>query len=249
MPPTIEEILRAIADLSLRSALLYLVGHKIHDFSRAGYERIKKAIQDKQNEGKYAFVPNKKEAIKLLELKDEPHYRGMLLLIPNYQYIDLIRTGLLINRYQKMKNPKSGARIRDIKNHISNRPNGAYLLKIVRFPTTPFFSVIVNYLYELKIQGYSDSFLVEAFNESVEAWESSSKFVESFDKTVDVIKFIKEQINKNKRVFFILGMKTAGKKVQTAIEELKDFLREKGYAKKITISEPKKVEVMVYTKT
>ena len=80
-------------------------------------------------------------------------------------------------------------------------------------------------------------------------WEGSSKFVESFDKVKDVTTFVKEQISKNKRFFFVLGMKMAGKIVQNAIQDMDGLLKEKGYHVKITISEPQKVEVMVYTKT
>lgn len=250
-PPPVEEILREITDIPLKGALIYLAGHGIHDFARAGHEKIKKLIQDKQNEGKYAFVPDKDEVIKLLELKDNPDYRGISLLIPDYPYLDLIRTGLLINKYQEMNNPRASARIVAIKNQIINRPNGNHLLKIARLPTTPFFSSIVNYLYELKKQGYSDTSLVEKFNEIVDLWESSSKFVQSSDTIEDVATFIKNQINANKRILFVLGMRTAGNIIQNAIGALDEegFLNEKGFTRRITISEPQKVEVILYRET
>lgn len=122
-------------------------------------------------------------------------------------------------------------------------------MKIVKLPTTPIFSVIVNHLYELKKQGYSDSLLADAFNEIVDTWESSSKFVGSFDKDKDVTTFIMNQISQNKHVFFVLGIKTAGETVKKAIKDMDGILKKKGYATKITISEPQKVEVIIYIKT
>ncbi len=106
-------------------------------------------------------------------------------------------------------------------------------------------------LYELKKRGYSDSSLVEKFNEVVDLWESSSRFVESSDKTEDLVAFIKNQISEGKRVLFVLGMRTAGNIVQKTIESLDEegFLNEKGFARRITISDPQKVEVMLYKET
>jgi len=242
--PQIKKILQAISNLSLKTALTYLVGQGIYGFSRIGYEQIKKVVQDKQNENIYAFVPSKNEALKLLELKNNEGYRAISLLIPNYRYIDLIRTGLLIDEYQK-----AGRRFRDkiivIKNQIAKRPNGRYLLKIVNLPTTPFFSIILEYLYDLKKRGYSDSLLIDTFSEIIDMWQDSTKFVESFDKIEDVIGFIKTQVAQNKSVFFVLGMKTAGKIAQNAAIKLDDFLKEKGYITKITIGELRKVEIII----
>jgi hypothetical protein len=250
-PPPLEEIIRKISELPLKEILAYLVYHGIRTFSKEGYYKIKKIIQDKQNEGKYAFVPDAAEARKLLNLSENPDYKEILLLVPKYQYIDLIRTGLLIDRYQKENTEKANSRIKVIKLQIVNRPNGEVLLKIANLPTTPFFSLIVNYLHELKKQGFLEVFLVEKFNEIVNTWENSSKFIRSEDRESDIISFCDSQIALGRKAFFILGMKSAGRTIETAIKSLSKikYFEKKGYSYKINTSAgkgiPRKVEVTI----
>ena len=70
--------------------MAYLAAHGILNFLGKGYERVKKAIQDKMNEGTYAFVPNKTEANQLLNFSKDPTFKEVQMLVPQYRYIDLI---------------------------------------------------------------------------------------------------------------------------------------------------------------
>ncbi|MHA1916989.1 MAG: hypothetical protein ACTSUV_01595 [Candidatus Ranarchaeia archaeon] len=247
----IPNIIEEIAGLSLKSALAYLVSHGIYDFTKEGFEKLKKIIQDKYNKGKYAFVPDKNEIIILLELKNDRGYKGISLLIPKYKNIDLIRTGLLINNYQNNKTEKNEKRVKKIKLQIINRPNGKYLLKIVNLPTTPFFSLIVNYMYHLKLEGYSNSALEEKFNEIVNLWENNSIFVKQKTTTKEVELFIKKRISKSEPFFFVLGMRSVGNKIKKIIHKFDEsgFLSNLKYEWTITESESAKVEIVVHKKT
>ena len=53
---SVEAIIEAICNLPLKEALIYLIAHGIKDFASEGYSKLKKIIQDKQNESQYAFV-------------------------------------------------------------------------------------------------------------------------------------------------------------------------------------------------
>jgi hypothetical protein len=64
LSPTLEEIIEIVKSFPLKDALTYLtITSKIVDFSKDGYGRLKVIIQDKQNEGKYAFVQIKVKQI------------------------------------------------------------------------------------------------------------------------------------------------------------------------------------------
>ena len=142
-PAEIEALVNAAQALPLKEALALLVLNKVGGFAAAGMGRLKKIIQDKQNEGKYAFVPNKEEARKLQQFSEEPNYKLVETLVPNYRYIDILRTGLLINFYHERNAVGDADRVKVIKMKICTRPNGTKLLKIANFPTTPFFTTVL----------------------------------------------------------------------------------------------------------
>jgi 5'-deoxynucleotidase YfbR-like HD superfamily hydrolase len=252
--PSAEELANAIINFSLKEALAYLVAHGIYDFAKKGYEKIKKIIQDKQNEAKYAFVPDKEEANLLLNSAKNPDYREIVMLIPNYRYIDLIRTGQLIDYYLKQDTPRISERVRDIKLQIANRPNGAKLLKIATLPTTPYFSLIIKALHQLKRKGYSPAFLEEKFEEIVQDWTKTAKLVKSSDSIDGVVNFCEKQMQDKTEIFFILGMKSASEKVERVLKILqeKGILENNDYTYKLTKSElgvNPRVELMFFVKT
>jgi hypothetical protein len=246
-----DQILDKIKDLPLKEGLQYLVANKIKDFLEKGYSNIKKILQDKFNESKYAFVPDKEQARQLRQLGTHPDYNQLSMLIPNYPYTDLIRTGLLVNSYLETPNKHNDERAKQIKTEIAKRPNGIKLLKITNLPTTPFFSVILNHLFEFKKKGYSESQLSEKFDEIVDGWEKSSLFVKSDDAVEKIKKFCEEQTKLQKNTIFLLGMKQAAVKVEKAIEELEyqQFFKNIGYGfimKKTEEGVEPRVEVTVY---
>lgn len=254
MSPSIEAILETIRDLSIKEALVYLIANGVKDFVGEGLGKLKKAIQDKLNESQYAFVPDKNEANYLLNFARDPNYREILMLIPNYRYIDLIRTGLLIDYYHKHHSPANKDRVTQIKLQIAQRPNGRRLLKLADLPTTPFFSVILRYLHKLKVRGYPSHFLEGEFEEFVEMWQKASKMVQTEDTVDDVISFCKRQMERGSKTFFVLGMKTASTTVEDALDELvsKKLLEERNYDFVLTKSEignAPRIELMVYSKS
>jgi hypothetical protein len=230
------------------------VAHGILNFLEKGYERVKKAIQDKMNEGKYAFVPDKTEANHLLNFSKNPTFKEIQMLVPQYRYIDLITTGLLIDYYHKHNTQENRNRIDSIKIQISKRPNGLKLLKLVNLPTTPFFSIIVQRLHELKKSGYPSNFLEDKFDELVENWNQTSLLVRTETKPEQVVSFCKSQIDKKSETFFVLGMKSAAATVEFALKELTKLkiLENNNYVAHLTTSTEgnnPRTELMVYTKS
>ncbi len=247
---TPEQILEAILNLPIKEALTYLTIKKIFDFSKKGYGKIKKHIQDKSNEKKYAFIPNKIEANLLLKINKNPQYREVEQLVPKYRYIDLIRTGLLICDYERSRTQKNDRRIKEMKVQIIRRPNGSKLLKIVDLPTTPFFSVILDFLHNCKKSNYSDVQLEEKFDELIDEWVKNSMLVKSEHKTDDIISFCESHIESKTHLFYYLGMKKAAYTVEEATNQLVEdkFFERNGYKyiiKKRNGSNPK-AEVTVY---
>lgn len=239
----IIEILSKIKDLPLKQALEYLAAQKILSFVGTKFSSIKKVLQDKHNEGKYGFVPDKNEAVLLLSYDRNPQYKEVLEIVPNYKYIDLIKTGILIRNYNDSINrnidvDKNKKRIEHIKKNIMYRPNGKRLLKIVKFSTTYFFSVMLKYLHDLKHEGFPEDHLEEEFNELVDDWETSSMFVKNEHKLSEVASFCKKQMRNRKNPrFFVLALGNKSIKIANeAIGRLKThkvFIKEGYSIKKI----------------
>src|SRR3989344_4003734 len=207
----IDKIIEIISNLPLKDALTYLGAQGITNYLTQGYERIKKVIADKQNEGKYAFVPNKEEVLFLEEATKNPDYRQILILVPKYKYIDLIRTGLLLREYNRridsnIDAEKNKTHIARIKLDILKRPGGGRLLKIVKLPQSQFFSTILSYLYELKIHSYPENQIEEEFNELVDEWEQCVLYVDEKHQLEEVIDFCRRMVKENKPRFFLLAL-------------------------------------------
>jgi len=230
-----DAIIKAVKESELIELLKYLVAKGVVDYSKKGYEKLKKIIIDKYNEKKYAFVPNKEEANKLLKAAGSAIYKQVEMLVPRYRYIDLIRTGLLIKDYHEQNTAAATSRIIEIKKNINRRPNGHHFIKIVNLPATPFFTLILQYLLELKSSGYSEHQLEEKFEELVNEWEQSSKFFKVENKIEDVISFCQTQANINRKSFFILGMKSVSDMIESAIDKLtqENFFKNNEYIPKI----------------
>ncbi len=243
-----EELFNLIKNLDIKTVLATLATYKIVNFSEVRYANLKQFIIDKWNEGKFAFVPSKEEAIKLKQNFDSPHYKEISEIIPNYAELDLILTGLLIKEYQ---DTKRDVRVGEIKRSIMQRPNARHLIKIVNLPTTPFFSVINDFLKERKKQGYSIQQLEAEFNDVVEELEKNTLFVKNEHTVEYILKFVEQRFINKTKVFFLLGMKTAAIQVEKAvsnIEENKVFeTNEYAYINKKTGSvTEKKIEVTIY---
>ena len=232
-----ESLLETIKSLPLKDALSVLVAQKIVGFADMGMDRIKQIIQDKFNEKTFAFVPDKDEAKQLVQLGQDPSYETVKMLIPSYRHLDLIRTGLLIHKYHESGTKKARERVSKIKKEILMRPNGKHLLKIVNLPTTPFFKIVVEYLFHLKTEeGYTVQMLEEAFDEIVSMWQKTSMFFKSGTTKKDVVDFCRDRITKEYPVLFLLGMKSVSETIEHAIQilEKEGYFTANGYKYRIT---------------
>ncbi len=253
--PSEVELINLILDLQLDQALSFLVnaGITVVAFKKGIYNKVRQAIINKCNEKRYAFIPNKEEADKLKELSKDPNYTTLRRLIPGYRYLDLIRTGLLIKKYLQRNALGDHDRVNEIKRDINNRPNGQKLLKIVKLPDAPFFDVITDEIFYLQKEGYNQTQLEEKFDEVVNDWEDTTKFVKTGDKLKTVINFCVKHINKDVKQFFLLGMKTAIDIIEKAISEMtsKSILKDNNYSLRKT-TKPKgvqpRMEVTFYKK-
>ena len=254
MSQPVDVIAAAIIGLTLKEALSYLASHGVRNFFGKGYEKIKQIIRDKMNEGKYAFTPNKSEANLLVNFSKNPTFKEVELLVPQYRYIDLLRTGLLIDYYHKNNSAADRQRVNDIKIEISKRPNSVKLMKLVDLPGTPFFASLVDYLHDLKKAGYAPKFLEEKFEQLIETWNETSMLVRSSNTPEQVVNFCNDQIKKKSEAFYVLGMRTASLIVELALAELnkQKILETNNYASRLTKSTEgnnPRTELMIFLKT
>jgi len=231
MPTDYDQIAKEIAGLPLKGALIYLAAKGVQVFGK-GAERVKQILVDKLSERHYAFVPDKKEAEKLKELSKNPSYQTIKSLIPKYHYLDVIRTGLLLKSYMDSSETKYDERTKQIKTGIGQRPNGKKLISVVHLTTTPYFSSVVSYLIRLKNDsGYSESQLLEKFEEIVNEWDESHFPVRSDNTTQEVRRFCLRKMEEHRRNVFLIGIKEASRRIEEAVEELEkeDAFKVRGY--------------------
>lgn len=220
MPLDFGTITDTASQLPLKDILSYAVGKGILDFASAESAKLKQLIIDKYNEERYAFVPDKKEAQRLEAISKESEYIEISSLIPNYRYIDILQTGILIDEYNKESSQKAKKRVKAIRKEVATRPNGNFLIKIANLPGTPIFSTVLEYLHGLKIRGYSESQIEETFNGFVNDWQKVSLFVRNEDSQSTVERFCKKQVGNHEFVFFIFGMGKVVEKVEGAMKKL-----------------------------
>ncbi len=187
--PSPEEILTIISNLPLKEALTYLAGAGLVKFGKDGFAKIKKVIQDKHNEGKYAFVPNKEEAQKLTQFSTESNYKKLSILIPNFEYIDIVRTGLLLSYYHQRNEKGDKEKVQAIRAQIHRRPNGSFLVKLsIISAESDSLTALLDYLYDLKTkENYTEKQLQEKLSERVLSWDSCSLLVDKTQTVGDVI--------------------------------------------------------------
>ena len=236
---SIEEIIEIIKGLPLTDAVFYIYTVlKVADYAFAGGARIKQIIQEKQNRNKYAFVPDKQEANLLRQFQDKSVYKKISMLVPHYRYIDVIRTGILIDYYHENDTPENRLKVERIKIQLVKRTHGEKLLKIAALPTTPFFESLIEELYYLKGEGYSEENLEEKFDELVTVWENVTMLVESKHNIHEVLGFCEAKIYDNIPMFIICGMKSASRTVENVLDKLQeeDFLSHREYEFEMTKS-------------
>jgi len=141
--------------------------------------------------------------------------------------------------------------VRVIKIQIKKRPNGQKLLKITNLTATPFFSIILQHMYNLQLKNYSMGDLEEKFEEMVEDWLTSSLLLKGEQSAETVKEFCDKQIANEKRQFFILGMKSVAKTVEEEINQLieSNYFEARNYEYNIKKrDDPKRIEVTLYSK-
>jgi hypothetical protein len=234
MSVTVDKIIEIIRNVDAFDAIKILASMGIANYGAKGMRRVKALIASKYNEGMYAFFPSKEEAQILSDLRNCSHYKKLEMLIPKYRHIDIFRTGLLINRYHDSGGKED--RVGAIKHSIGKKPNGIHLMKIVKLPTTPYFDVIMDFMFDLKTKGYTEKQLEDKMDELVNMWEESSRFFTNSDNEGEIESFCRTQIETRKEIFFILGMKSVDRKLMKVIQNLetKSFLERNGYLYKIT---------------
>ena len=250
----INQILLQIKDLSLPATLIYLAKLGIDNFVKPGYEKLAQAIKDKQNQKKYAFVPNRYEAIKLKDVGKTPTYSELVSLVPKYKRLDIIRTGLLVFEYNQKNNPLSSKRVGEIKMQVLKNPGGKTLVKIINLTSTVFFSSVLKFLRNLRNNNYPEEHIESELEELIEDWEKSSLFVENEDDVDKIRIWCHSQAKEKNDRFFIMALKNrAVEIVERSIEKLidEDFFRKNYYSYFIFKEDPgeiKKIEVIVTRK-
>ncbi|MFH0926983.1 MAG: hypothetical protein V1822_00185 [Candidatus Micrarchaeota archaeon] len=222
MVSDIPTLIQELSALPLKEILTVLVGRGVYDFTKSGYASLKELIRRKHLESKYAFVPDKEEAKTLSSIAEGSEYKQLQMFIPNYRYIDVLRAGILIARYHRQDRLENRERVGKIKEQVMRKPNGKHLIKIANLPSTPFFKVILRFLYTLKEEkNYTTTQLEETFDEIVSEWQKTTLFVKTETNTEDIVQFCERQVEKERTLFFLLGMRTAVKRIEDALERLR----------------------------
>ncbi len=174
-----DEILVKIKDLPIKDILNFLAANKILNLGVKGYEKIRDLTQAKASEKKFGFVPNKDEGNILLRISERGYYAEFSKLLPQHQYSDFIRVGYLISQLNRIGGEPNRIRVNQIREGVSQRPNGGFLIRIVNLVTTGGIVPVVDYLSELKRKKYDQNYLAQEFDEIIHEWSKYAYFTTS----------------------------------------------------------------------
>lgn len=230
--PPLDEIITTVSTLPLKEALSYLFSIGIVKLSGKGLAKIRQLIQDKHNEGKYAFVPNKEEAQRLTQFSNEPNYKKLSILIPNFEYIDVVRTGLLMQFYHERNQKEDKDKVQNIKYQLYQRPNGQFLVKLAIISAeSDSLSAILDYLFDLKTkENYSEKQLQEKLNERIFTWNECAMLVDKINSVYDIKSFCKSKMLQNcYPEIFLMGMKHSANNIEKALDKLSKDIKKHKY--------------------
>ena len=208
-PNTIESILRTIDGLSVKATLAYLSKEfHICDLAKNGLESIKDAIIRKTKTSKFGFVPNKEESNFLLRVsKEKQGYKEFTRILPKNHYSDYIRVGYLISNLNKIGNKTE--KVEKIREGISLRPNGAFLIKVVNLVTTGSIVPILDYLDELRRKNYDSNYLEHSFSDIISEWARYTIFIERTKTELEVYEEVKTRLQQRQKLVMVFAYGSA----------------------------------------
>lgn len=225
----LEEIIEKAAELTLPNFLKWLVASGIlAKVGKSQLNKVNQIIRDKYNEGTYAFVPDKKEAETLKKIKDQAIYKEFKRLLPGHWGIDVVRTAIYINVLERKGNVE---KIKEIKDQVfkNKKLPGIRLVEMV---VVGVINPVLDRLKELKDKhNYSQDDVANDFEDLLYTWEKITIFVKNENTSEEIIKLVKEKIDKKESTFFMLAKGNAINIACEAIVTLnkEKYLLEKGY--------------------
>ncbi len=229
MSPNPEEILSKIKDLPLKDALNLIAAYKIFSVSVKGYEKIRDWIHAKFSEKKWGFVPNEDEDNVLLRISERDYYAEFSKLLPHHQYSDFIRVGYLIAQLNRMGGEHNRTRVRQIRESVSQRPNGGFLIRIVNIVTTGGIVPVVDYLRELKSKKYDQNYISQEFDEIISEWNKYAYFTNSEMGEEEIFKTIKTKMDNSQKLIMIFAFGSATNNTMRAVARILNDGFNKGY--------------------
>ncbi len=220
----LDSILKTIANFSLKETLTYLGSKGIFSVAKEGFSSIRKAIQEKVNSEKFGFTPDKEESNRLIKISQKEYYKEFERLLKKHPHSDLIRVGYLVSSLNKIGGNKNRVRVKEIRDSVYNRPNGAKSIRIVELVTTEAIVPVIDYLSELKKRNYDTPYITEAFNEIVNNWNSYTIFVKAEHDTEKIVEQIKFKIKSKQKLIMIFA---SGSAINSATKAVAEILKEK----------------------
>lgn len=216
----ISSLIDKAKDLSLPDALKFLVNNGVtHAVLKKSQELIN-FIKSKQNEGKYGFIPSKKEIEILKRTKDKELYKEFCELVSNKTYCDLIRTGYLISTLNRVEGDDARRRIEEIKDIIISNPNGAINIRICSIVTTGAITAVVDYLKVLKRRNYGQAYIDDTFNQIIYEWVKHTIFPKKEETQENIKMEIVSKGSQKIHLIMIFAMDSAIKNTCLAVADI-----------------------------
>ncbi|MBW2994101.1 hypothetical protein KY315_01620 [Candidatus Woesearchaeota archaeon] len=191
-------------------------------------KKVYSIIRQKNNLGKFAFVPNAEEYYALTKLADKSVYRDFKKLLKGHWGVDVVRTGLYILSLERKGEIDQ---INLVKQQVfANKQVSG--LRLIGMVTEGVIKPALDYLKELKEKkNFSPEDLNKAFEDLLNEWEKITIFVKSDDFVETIFKKAKNMVDQKKQTFFIFAKGKAIAVACAAIVRLQkeEYLLEKGY--------------------
>ena len=217
-----EQILLKYSELTLPQFLSWLTTSGIlAGIGKKCMGKVNELIRNRYNEGHYAFVPNKEEALTLKKVSEKNVYLEFKKLLKNHWGIDVVRTGLYLRILEQKGDVE---RIKEIKKQVfKNRKLAG--LRLIEMVVEGVIEAGLDHLNKLKEKhNYSQEDLDNAFDDLLHTWEKITIFIRNENSVDEILSKTKELIDKKEETFFLFAK---GKAIVTACSVLVQLQKEK----------------------
>ncbi len=137
--------------------------------------------------------------------------------------------GYLISQLNRIGGELNRIRVAQIRESVSQRPNGGFLIRIVNLVTTGGIVPVVDYLSELRRKKYDQTYLSQEFDEIIYQWNRYAYFTNSEMTEETIFNTIRTKMESSQKLIMIFAYGSATNNTTKAVARILNDGNNRGY--------------------